>query len=122
MTNNHSKIDGLRLRIRTFVFQAISFCKEIPKDEIGRIFINQLLRSSTSIGANYEEASESQSNADLIHKLSICKKEAKETKYWIELSIGLYPDLKNNGSLVVNEVTELSKIFYSIIEKRKIRH
>jgi four helix bundle protein len=56
-----------------FVLNVIRLAKDIPRDEVGRVFVNQLLRSATSIGANYEEASEAQTGKDLIYKLSVVK-------------------------------------------------
>ena len=111
-------IDGIRERIRAFVLQVIRFARKIPRDDVGRVFINQLIRSSTSIGANFEESSEAQTNRDLVHKMSIVKKEAKETKYWIELVCSEYSVLSNDGKDLIQENFELIKIFATIILKR----
>ena len=89
------------------------------KDEVGRVFINQLLRSATSVGANYEEASEFESSKDLIHKLSVVKKEAKESRYWISLVTCVYPGFENECSIVLQECQELVQIFSSIISKKR---
>src|SRR3990172_13103206 len=87
MTSNaEDKLSSLRERIRTFVLNSVKYARNIPKDEVGRIFINQLIRSVTSIGANFEESTEAESTNDIIHKMSIVKKEAKEAKYWLELT------------------------------------
>lgn len=111
-------IDGIRERIRIFVLQVIRFARKIPKDDVGKVFVNQLIRSSTSIGANFEESSEAQSNKDLIHKMSIVKKEAKETKYWIELVCFEYQILSYDGKSLIQENLELIKIFATIILRR----
>lgn len=111
-------IDGIRERIRAFILLVIKFARKIPKDDVGRVFINQLLRASTSIGANFEESSEAQTNKDLLHKMSIVKKEAKETRYWIELVCVEYPILLSEGKNLIQENLELIKIFAAIILKR----
>lgn len=118
--NSKDKISGLRARVKNWVLQVIAVAKKISKDEVGRVFINQLLRSATSVGANYEEASESESPKDLIHKLSVVKKEAKESRYWIDLVISIYPNLENECNMVLQECQELIKIFSSIISKKKL--
>ena len=114
-----NKIDGLRTKIKAFVISVINFSKNIPKDEIGRVFINQLLRSATSIGANFEESVEAESNSDVIHKMSIVKKEAKETKYWLDLIQDCFPTLKAKTAILISEVDVLIRIFASIISKRR---
>jgi len=114
-----NKIDGLRAKIKSFVISVINFSKNIPKDEVGRIFINQLLRSTTSIGANFEESVEAESNNDVIHKMSIVKKEAKETKYWLDLIQDCFPNLKTKAAIHISEADALIRIFASIISKRR---
>ena len=59
--------------------------KNIKKDELSNMLINQLFRSVSSVGANYEEACGAQSRKDFIHKLSISYKELRETRFWIRL-------------------------------------
>jgi len=71
----------------------------------------QLVRSSGSIGANYIEANESLSKKDFVMRVKISKKETKESKFWLRL-LGAKDDL-------INECTELMKIFGAIIEKSK---
>lgn len=120
MTSNHEdKLSSLRDRIRRFVLDTIKFARTIPKDEVGKVFINQLLRSTTSIGANFEESSEAESNSDIVHKMSIVKKEAKEAKYWLELVAECYPEFKSVVQPLINEADELIRIFFSIILKKK---
>lgn len=63
----------------------IDLIKSLNADSSNAHISSQLVRSSTSIGANYREAIEAESKKDFIHKIGICKKEAKETLYWLEL-------------------------------------
>ena len=78
----------------------------------------QLIRSSGSIGANYIEASESLSKKDFYHRLRISRKEAKESIYWLKL-IDIDVKLQTNRDVLIQECTELMKIFGAIISKAK---
>jgi len=75
------------LEKRTLIFSKnlTIFLKECPKTIITMLLIDQGLRSGTSIGANYREANGASSKKDFQNKIFICKKEAKETLYWLEL-------------------------------------
>ena len=77
--------------------------------------IKQLIRSSGSVAANYIEANESLSKKDFVHRIKICRKEAKETVLWLKLLDG---DDKKSKELI-QEATELMKIFGAILEKSK---
>lgn len=79
-SNGQIKFD-LEERTTKFGLEILSFCRSITADQVTRPLISQLVRSGTSIGANYCEANEANSKKDFIHKLSIAKKEAKETIY-----------------------------------------
>lgn len=81
--------------------------------------IKQLIRSGTSIGANYFEADCAESRKDFIHKLSICKKEAKETKYWLRMIARANPEINHKAKILWKEAHELQLIFISIINKTK---
>jgi len=102
---------------RTFNFslRAISLFQALPKTEINLILGRQLLRSATSIGANYREANESRTKRDFIHNAIICKKEAKETKYWLELISEVNPKLKVRMKEILLETGELIKILSRMI-------
>ena len=65
----------------------IRFLQSLPKNYLGEALGRQLLKSGTSIGANYREANRAESKADFIHKLAIVEKEASETLYWLELML-----------------------------------
>lgn len=75
----------LEERTLEFSKQVITFCKELPKNTVNFKLIDQLIRSATSIGANYREANDSLGKKDFINRLRIARKEAKETSYWLEL-------------------------------------
>ena len=80
-----SKANDLLDRTRRFALAAIKFCESLPKDETSRILARQLLRSGTSVGANYRAARRAKSKADFISKMGTVLEEADESAYWIEL-------------------------------------
>lgn len=80
---------------------------------------DQIQRSGTSIGANYSEACDAESKADMVHKLGIALKEAKETKYWIEVIYRSELMSKDKYSELTNDVGELYKILAASIRTAK---
>jgi len=112
------KIFDLELRTEEFARRCRNFIRGIIKDTCNIEDGKQLARSSGSVGANYIEANESFSKKDFIHKIKICRKEAKESRYWLKLI-----NTENNSSLteerllLIQEATEIMKIFGAIIIK-----
>ena len=80
---------------------------------------DQIQRSGTSIGANYSEACDAESKADMVHKLGIALKEANETKYWIEVIYRSELMSKDKYSELTNDVGELYKILAASIRTAK---
>lgn len=120
MTNKIQKYDLLE-RTEKFGKEIILFAKIIPKNCITIPIISQFIRSGTSVGANYHEADNAESKSDFIHKISISKKEAKETLYWANMIITTCPELKNKALLIYQEAKELHLIFNAIINKLKMK-
>ena len=79
------KHENLQTRTKQFALQVIKFCEALPKDETSRILGRQLLRSGTSVGANYRAACRAKSKSDFISKMGTVLEEADESGYWIEL-------------------------------------
>ncbi len=121
ITNN--KNYDLEERTLEFSKRIVRLCKELPKNITNNPLISQVIKSSTSIGANYIEANESLSKKDFVHRVKISRKEAKETVYWLKLVIeSLIEDNQDWNSrinLLIKEAIELKKILSSIIEKSK---
>ncbi len=69
----------------------MDFCESLPRTAAGRHIADQLLRSATSVAANYAEASEAESPADFIHKLKLAQKELKESRVWLLFASRLAP-------------------------------
>lgn len=97
----------------------ISFCRGLQPDNISKPIINQLVRSATSIGANYMEANGASSKKDFRNKIFICKKEAQETKHWLRMLAQCYPVQRNEIRLFWRECQELTLIFQSIASATK---
>ena len=97
----------------------IDLCKKLPRNEINKTIIFQLVKSATSIGANYTEADCAESKKDFIHKLSISRKEAKETMYWLNILKHAMPEHKNECDVQSRETEELLRIFSTIITKTR---
>lgn len=76
----------LEERTAKFGEEIIKFCTDMPKNDITKPIINQLIKCGTSIGANYSEADDAESKADFRHKIGICKKEARECKHFLRMS------------------------------------
>ena len=76
----------LEQRTKRFALRVIGFVAELPKSKVNDVLGYQLLKSGTSIGANYREANRAESRNDFIHKIGVVEKEAAETQYWLELS------------------------------------
>jgi len=111
----------LEQRTATFSNNLIVFCKSCPKNVITLPIINQLVRAGTSIGANYREANGASSKKDFQNKAFICKKESKETLYWLELAGKAIDDekQKQNCRKLWQESKELTLIFSKIAYSTK---
>lgn len=103
------------LRERTLKYSLCigNFCKQFDYNSIDYVVIKQLCRSAFSIGANYAEADDSMTKKDFLYKISLCRKESKETIYWLKVLNGL---TKRNSEPLIEEAIELNKIFFTILK------
>lgn len=99
----------LEERTLNFSKDIISYCRNQKLNAVDSIIIKQLIRSATSIGANYREANETDMKKDFRNKIRIARKECRETIYWLELL-----DSSNNNDNLKKEALELMKILASI--------
>lgn len=97
----------------------IQFCKLITQDHIDKILVNQLVRSATSVGANYMEANGCESKKDFNNKIALCKKEAKETTHWLRMIATAIPEVKDETRSLWKEAHELVLIFGAINRSSK---
>ncbi|MDI9397585.1 MAG: four helix bundle protein [Candidatus Pacebacteria bacterium] len=101
----------LKQRTKGFSLNLIRFLQSLPKNYLGEALGRQLLKSGTSIGANYREANRAESKADFIHKLAIAEKEASETVYWLELMLEAGIGANQEAIRLMQEAKELLAIF-----------
>lgn len=126
MTNDQSSLKpknpkyDLADRTSRFAEQIIDLCRSIRQDSITAPLISQLIRSGTSIGANYSEADEASSKKDFINKMTIAKKEIKETRYWLQMLAYTLPQTKERIQPLLREGQELNLIFATIVRNTKI--
>jgi len=85
--NRKEKAKELEKRTRQFAVSIIKLASELPDTPATKIIEYQIVKSGTSIGANYREANQSVSKDDFKNKIGICKKEASETQYWLEIIV-----------------------------------
>jgi len=114
----NSKPYDLGDRTLKFAKRIIAYVNELHKTIANIETGKQLIRASGSVGANYIEAEESLSKKDFVMRIKISRKEAKESKYWLNLSEPKEDQINEKEGLI-QEATELTKIFGSIIEKCK---
>ncbi len=117
--NNPKPVYDLEERTFQFAKNCRLFVKTIPKTIANIEDGKQLIKASGSVGANYREANEALSKKDFLMRVKISRKESKESAYWLRL-IDETNDLKNHDAKsLIQEASELKKIFSSIIEKSK---
>ena len=114
--NNKKKYD-LEERTAKFGEDIIEFAKSLSDTSVNRPLISQIVRSGTSIGANYMEADGAESKKDFKHKIAICKKEAKETMHWLRMIAKANFDKTEKCRALWKETHELALIFSSILKK-----
>src|SRR5690349_1921067 len=105
----------LEQRTATFGEAIIEFCLSLPSNPVSTPVITQLVRSGTSVGANYCEADDAESKKDFRHKIGICRKEARETKYWLRMIAKAAPEKKTEARRMWREAKELHLIFVAIV-------
>jgi four helix bundle protein len=111
----------LERRTKEFSLNLIRFLESLPKNYLGETMGRELLKSGTSIGANYREANRAESKADFIHKLAIAEKEASETVYWLELMLEAGIGANQEAIGLMQEAKELLAIFTAAGRTSKAR-
>ena len=104
----------LEQRTKRFAINVIRFVEDLPKNKTTDVLGYQLLRSGTSVGANYREANRAESRADFIHKIGIVEKEIAEAQYWLELFAETPFGNAAERDALLNESDELMSIFTAI--------
>ena len=109
------------LEERTALFgeEIIEFAKLIKRNPLNTPLISQIVRSGTSIGANYMEADAANTKKDFKYRISLCRKESKETKHWLRMIARANPTFLNESRSLWKEAHELTLIFSAIINSKK---
>jgi four helix bundle protein len=113
--------DDLKKRTKKFALQVINTVNDFPRTKAGDVIGRQLIRSATSVGANYRSACRARSHADFIAKMGIVEEEADESLYWLELAVesGMVRDISVDE--LIKEADQLTSIFTSSRKTAKRR-
>ena len=114
--NNKNKDYNLEERTAKFGENIIKFGKSIKDNTETKPIKNQLIKSGTSVGANYCEANNASSKRDFRNKIFISKKEAQETKFWLRMSAAVVPEKADEARILWQEAHELTLIFQKICD------
>ena len=117
MANARNPKYDLEERTAKFGEEIVRFAKKITVTSVTQRIIPQLVAAGTSIGSNYCEADDAESGRDFKHKIGICKKEARETKYWLRIIATAVPELSKEAMVLWQEAKELNLIFNAISKK-----
>ena len=111
----------LRVRTKEFALRIIRMYSALPKNAVAQVLGKQVLRSATSVGANYREASRGRSKAEFVSKIGDCLKEIDETEYWLELLVesGCVGGGGAKMGGLIEETRQLIAIFTAIHKKAK---
>ena len=115
------KIYDLEDRTLEFAKRVLRMTRILSKNNVNSHYVSQIIRSSSSVGANYGEANDALGKKDFFHRMKISRKEAKETTFWLKLIIENNPELEMRIKPLLQESVELTKIFSSKTIKLMIR-
>jgi len=113
--------DEMKQRTKKFALRVIKLVEALPNARTSSVLGHQLLRSGTSVGANYRAACRAKSTADFIAKLCIVEEEADETIYWIELLIDSNQIKSNLVEDLLDEANQILSIIVSAIKTSKLK-
>src|SRR5262249_19747398 len=110
----------LKPRTKAFALRIILMYSKLPKNnDVARVLGRQVLRSGTSIGANYREANRGRTKAEFISKIGDCLRECEETEYWLELLVDSVCVGKRKMDSLIDETRQLTAIFTTIDKNSK---
>lgn len=117
MINKQYPNNDLLERTANFAKAVNRFVKKLPRNVVNLKIVDQLVRSASSIGANYCEANETETKKDFAYRVRICRKEAKETRYWLDLLADANENMVDEILKLKMESDELLRIFAAIVEE-----
>jgi len=106
-----SRAYDLASRTQCFGSAVVAYARGVPLTPVTRSLISQLVRAGTSVGANYCEADGAESRKDFRHRIAICRREARETCYWLEMLATALPGVQRGSTELTQEAKELNLIF-----------
>ena len=121
------KMDGrvtpelMKTRTKQFALAVVRFCSDLPNREDIRIISRQLMRSATSVGANYRASQRGRSKKEFIAKMGIVVEEADECQYWLELLEELDAGDRGRRDALLKEASELVAITVSVLKSSRHR-
>lgn len=118
---DEDKPEDLKSRTKKYALRIIKMFTALPKTEVARVLGRQVLRSGTSVGANYREGCRARSSAEFVSKLGDCLKELEETSYWLELLVESATVPARKMAAILQETDELLAIFTTISKQTKAR-
>lgn len=121
MNSNNEFKERFKRRIYKFVLQLIGFIDSLPNDQTCRVVGNQLMRSGTSVGGNYFEAQAASSRKDFTNYFNHSLKSANESKFWLNVLKDTHKANSSEVDALLDEITEISKIFATSILTLKKR-
>jgi four helix bundle protein len=107
--------EHLKKRTKRFGLDVIKLVESLAKDQVSRVLSNQLLRSGTSVGANYRAACRAKSSADFISKLGNVEEEADESGFWLEMLVDAQKLEPTAAAPLIKEADELTAMAVSSI-------
>ena len=112
--------EELKQRTKTFALRVIRLVENLPNNMTGKVLGNQLIRSATSVGANYRAACRSRSKQEFVSRIKVVEEEADESLFWLELIMekNIFKLEKING--LIKEADELTAIFTSTNKTAKV--
>jgi len=114
-------MQDLKARTKKFTLDCLALCTKIPKSREYDSIVRQLIRSSSSVGANYRAANRAKSDRDFINKLKIVEEEADESMFWLEILIEINSQNSENIKELINESNELVAITITSIKTARKR-
>ncbi|WP_153631727.1 four helix bundle protein [Prolixibacter sp. SD074] len=110
MTEKELFIQKMKARTKRFALDIIAFCSQLPKNNVGYRIGDQLLRSGTSVGANYRASCRARSQAEFYSKISIVVEEGDESGFWLELLIESNQMGTDEAHRLLKEANEITSV------------
>lgn len=97
----------------------VAFAKRVPITLVTTPLIPQLVRCGTSVGANFCEADDAGSKKEFMYRISLCKRESRETKHWLRVIVRAVPEMRDEAKAIWQEAKELNLIFSAIYRRKR---